>query len=127
MNKFFTTIAATAAIAAMGLTQVTPAHAATSATTVSVTGAKANVSYTPGGMGTVSAKLYDTNASDAKCARFYTRGYNYILGWGGWQLKGTACAGSTLSIGSDRFYAYSDHVEVKVCAGNDTCDTKRLW
>ena len=78
----------------------------------------------------LSGTLYDDSASDGKCAKVYDQGYNYFLGWGSWKLLATQCGGGHRSY-SDGIYVYSDHVNLKVCAGNSTsgseCKAISAW
>lgn len=116
-------LTAVAAVGSMGA-GASRADAATYGGTISVTGAKASWQWDTS-WNKVSGRVYDT-ASDSKCAYVYDRGYNYILGWGGWKLLGKACgSGSSVSYG-EYVNVYSDKVELKVCAGSSPCTVKRI-
>jgi Mn2+/Fe2+ NRAMP family transporter len=76
------------------------------------------------GWNTLHVNIYDMRNNNA-CARVYTRGYNYFLGWGGWKEKKTAC-NSGISSFSENFALYSDHVEIMICDGYSYCARKRV-
>jgi hypothetical protein len=120
------TIVATIAASTLSLGAMGAAYAAS--TTVTTTGAKATVSFKSGAWGDINGgTLYDTNGGDSKCARIYERGYNVVLQWTDWHLKATVCGGGSTQIPAVHYSAFSDHVEVTVCAGFDTCKVSRLW
>lgn len=137
----FTKIRSLAAPAIVGLAIVggtnlvaaPAAHAASSnMATVAAPGARADVTYSAGSWGDITGgRLYDTNRSDAKCARIYEQGYNFFLGGNGWNKLAEVCAGGSVAIPARHYSTYSDHVDVKVCAGTATsgsaCTVRRLW
>jgi hypothetical protein len=76
----------------------------------------------------VNGAALDVAANDARCTRVYTAGYNYVLGWTGWSLQGTACAGGSTTW-SNTYTVYADHIRVALCAGTigNLCTSRQVW
>jgi len=117
---------------AMAVALMAGPASADSSRTVIAPAARATVNFSPGSWGDINGGwLYDTNRYDGRCARLYERGYNYALQYTSWHKIAEVCAGGSVRIPAVHYSGYSDHVDVKVCAGTVTsgtaCAVTRLW
>ena len=109
-----------AAVTTTALLAASPAWASVSATAWNgnssvalATGTGVNTSYGHAVRGT----LYDMASWDGRCARVYSRGYNYFLGYSGAQIEATVCSGGYTGYQTESYWTYGDKVQIKVCAG----------
>lgn len=113
------------AVAAAGLTGMASSALGASGTFYATDG-NAAVTYNYSAYtGRTTGTLYDLKRNDAKCARVYSQGFNWTLGWGGWNLEKTVCAGGWANF-SHRPFAYSDKIDLIVCTGYGSCVRNRI-